>query len=164
MFKKKEKIEKKESFDSLLLPFNKEMDTNIAARFRMSSNDNKCNVTLNIFKEIVDELDNSDESIVTQLFDKNNHDSRLSYFKESINEKGEVFFYVLILKDFLENAKEIKIILSEIDNGNKFMDYCIKTYYDDLTIQLSFRESDMYPSVVKYIIDTTTEAMYKKTL
>ena len=166
MFKKKEKIKKKEVYDSILLAFKLEADDSTITEFKLNSEDNNCHVEFSICdldKPVLDRKKN-ERSIIDEIFDEKTHESKLPFLKQSITSEGEVMHYVLILKEFLNYSHAIEIHLVDDKKEKPYIEYFITSVYDKYMTHITFQENDMYPSVVKYIIDTATEAMYKKTL
>ena len=149
---KKDKISNKEAFDSLLLSFESYQSTNPDEElFKMvCAADSKNSTFLAI------ERRNKDVELFVD------HVPYIPYFKEHVGSDGNVISYILSLKDFINDAMELTIGLQ--GDAVKSANYQIISHFKDVTIRLFFKESDMYPSISKYITSTTADAIYKKTL
>ena len=73
-----------------------------------------------------------------------------------VKENGIIF--VLSLPEFLDCAHDLKVT----SFGN-YISYQIISYYQNTYISLEFRESDVYPSMSKFITDRALSAIYKNT-
>lgn len=158
MFKKREKIDKQEVFDSLLFSFEKSASDATTITFRLASTENmkshlKFSITVN------DIMKYKDNPII--LFEPESHKPTIPFFKQQLDSDGKVVSFILVLKEFLENANSL--VIESLKNKDHVL-YHITSECDDFTTELSFYESDMYPSVSKYIINTTADAIYKKAM
>ena len=70
--------------------------------------------------------------------------------------------FVLILSEFL-NYSYIMSATSCETESEKYVEYRICTRNSYIECVLEFRESDVYPSVSKYITDKALDAIYKNT-
>ncbi len=158
MFKKKEKINTQEVFDSLLFSFEKDIVTNSSVTFKLSTvSSGKSHLYFIITLKYPEAY--KDKSII--LFEPETHKATIPYFKQQLDSEGKVDSYILILKEFLDNARRLEIRPTD---DNRHVNYVIEAETLDFKVILTFYESDMYPSVSKYIINTAAESIYKKTM
>ena len=151
--KKKNKINAEEAFDSLMFPFiiDKPVDSDSnTIIFRYSSGGS--NIGFSIDKE-------SDESFdavynggipFIHVFSKNGNNNEVSHE------------YALSIREFLDYCNAFTVTLvGEPNDDKQFILYMINCKYKKYKMYFSFHESDMYPSVVKYIINKASEGIYK---
>lgn len=172
MFKKKEKINAQEVFDSLLFSFDLEKMGDTYIRFKLLSESDKHNS----MRFTISSMELSGDRNKAKIFDKEKDYAPMLFpcFRVQVKD-DEVVSYILMLKDFLDNTSHIEMEI--VGQEHKSVHYKISSYYHvniqnkDLgeissrfKLELEYHESDVYPSVSKYIINTASDAMYKKTL
>ena len=157
MFKNKKKISESEAYDSLLFP-----------------------IVIETMSKVNVESDNDDENISEELLIKfkynteaKNNISFVAIVKDfDIIETGGIPFinkmtdsdkdeYLLSLKSFLQFTNSLYIMKTA--DGKK-IEYLVRIDYQDQIFELTFYDSDMYSSVVNYIINNASTEMYKSIL
>lgn len=157
MFKRKKKISESEAYDSLLFPIVIEAMSKVNVE---SDNDDKdvSEELLVKFKYNTEAKNNIAFVAIVKDFDIIETGGIPFINKMADSDKDE---YLLSLKSFLQFTNSLYIMKSA--DGKK-IEYLVRIDYQDQIFELSFYDSDMYSSVVNYIINNASTEMYKSIL
>lgn len=148
--KKKKKISEEEAFDSLLFPFRLDVsDTTDKTELNFIYNSGSSSMRL-----IIDTL-NDDNNFEPLLDGKIHLFHKFKGLDDAANETTE---YALVVKDFLNCATGLNVFLEHDKNR---VCYCISAECENYLIYLMYYDSDMYPSVSKYMVSKASNGIYQ---
>ena len=156
MFKRKKKISESEAYDSLLLPFVVDSLDDVVIDSGEEGSSQELLIKFNYSAETKSKIRFT--AIVKDTYAICNED--IPFIHKMDNKEKEE--YALVLKTFLEFAKSIYIMTT---TDGKSVEYIVHSEFNNGDIyELSFFDSDMYPSVVNYIVNNASTGIYKNAL
>lgn len=155
MFKNKKKISESEAYDSLLFP----IVVDSINKVNVESDDESVSEELLIkFKYNTEAKNNIAFTAIIKDFDII-ETGGIPFINKMAN--GDKIEYLLSLKSFLQFTNSLFIMKTA--DGKK-IEYIVRVDYQDQIFELIFYDSDMYSSVVNYIINNASTEMYKSIL